>query len=163
ATKTRSRCVGEMYSPRNRSSVSGSAVRRRATAARTRASTSSSRRSTWITEGSAAVVSGGAAIDLRAIDAADAQDAAGLFLFPGADQFLLVGRHARLVSGLAQLEPSPSLRPAGSRGAHRLGGLGGCGRAPAPHRARSGPDRLIRLAVRSGHDELRLFQHGRPG
>src|ERR1700674_6002739 len=67
---------------------------------------------------------------LRAVDAANAQDATGLLLFPRANHFFLVGRHTGLVNRLAWLEPPRGLRPAGSGRTDRLGTLGGC-RAPA--------------------------------
>src|SRR5207249_8958672 len=71
----------------------------------------------------------GAAIALRPIHAADAQDAAGLLLFTGADHLLLVGRDAWLVDRLAGLEPTGRLRSCGSGRADQLGGLG-CYRGP---------------------------------
>jgi hypothetical protein len=42
---------------------------------------------------------------LRAVDAANAQDATGLLLFPGANHFFLIGRDPRLVNRLAWFEP----------------------------------------------------------
>src|SRR5260370_40434136 len=150
-----------MYSPRNRSSVSGSVVRRRATAARTRASISSRRRRTWISDGSATAVRPGADIGSGAVDAANAQDAAGLLLFPGANQLFLVGRDAGLFSPRAWLEPPGGLRSTGSGRAHRLGTLGGGRPALGPPPSRRGCRPFFGLTIGSREGESRLFEDRR--
>src|SRR2546426_8235754 len=163
-----------MYSPRNRSSVSGSVARRRATAARTRASISSRRRSTWISDGSAPPprpspasggvrVPGSAAILLGAVDAANAQNAAGLLLFARANHFFLIRRHTGLIGRLAALEPPRGLRPTGSRRTHRLRGLGSS-RAPTRSPASRGRrGRVLALTIGTREAESGLFQDRRTG
>src|SRR2546428_1250028 len=164
----------EMYSPRNRSSVSGSVARLRATAARTRASISSRRRSTWISDGSAPPprpspasggvrVPGSADILLGAVDAANAQNAAGLLLLARANHFFLIRRHTGLVCRLAALEPPRGLRPTGSRRTHRLRGLGSSRaptRSPASRRRRG---RVLALTIGTREAESGLFQDRRAG
>src|SRR2546422_8510659 len=163
-----------MYSPRNRSSVSGSVARLRATAARTRASISSRRRSTWISDGSAPPprpspasggvrVPGSADILLGAVDAANAQNAAGLLLFARANHLFLIRRHTGLVGRLAGLEPPRCLRPTGSRRTHWLRGLGSSRaptRSPASRRRRG---RVLALTIGTREAESGLFQDRRTG
>src|SRR2546425_9674021 len=163
-----------MYRPRNRSSVSGSVARLRATAARTRASISSRRRSTWISDGSAPPprpspasggvrVPGSADILLGAVDAANAQNAAGLLLFARANHLFLIRRHTGLVGRLAGLEPPRGLRPTGSRRTHRLRGLGSSRaptRSPASRRRRG---RVLALTIGTREAESGLFQDRRTG
>src|SRR5438128_7140310 len=105
----------------------------------------------------------GAGIRLRAVDAANAQNAAGLLLFSRANHLFLVRRHTGLVGRLARLEPPGGLRPAGARRTHRLRGLGSS-RAPtgsASSRARRGC--VLTLTVGTREAESGLFQDRRTG
>src|ERR1700732_4225551 len=65
-------------------------------------------------DGAATSVRPGAGIGSGTVDAADAQDSAGLLLFARANQLFLVRRDTRLVDGLARLEPPGGLRAARS-------------------------------------------------
>src|ERR1700694_2975917 len=91
-------------------------------------------------DGSATAVRPGADIGSGTVDAADAQDSAGLLLFARANQLFLVRHDTRLVDGLARLEPPGGLRPAGSGRADRLGVRGGraSARLAAPRRRHPG-------------------------
>src|SRR2546425_10461834 len=117
-----------------------------------------------MTDESATAVRPGAAISLRAVDAANAQDAAGLFLLPGADEFLLVGLDARLTDRFTGLETTGGFRSPRPRRTHGLGTLSRCGRrAPATCAAGCRRARLFGFTFRSRKREPGFFEHGRSG
>src|ERR1700694_5929471 len=114
-------------------------------------------------DGSATPVRPGADIGSGTVDAADAQDSAGLLLFARPNELFLVRRYTWLVDRLARLEPTGGLRPAGSGRAHGLGSLGGC-RAPATSAAARRRRRpVLRLAIGSCEGKSRLFEDRRTG
>src|ERR1700730_16363921 len=112
---------------------------------------------------SATAVRPGAALTLSPVDAADAQDAAGLLLFPRADQLVLVGHDTRLADGLAPLKPGRWLGAGRSGRADRLGVVRHCRPPPAPGASRRRRTGSFGLTVGSRKPELRLFENRRPG
>src|SRR3989442_2360347 len=100
---------------------------------------------------------------LGAVDAANAQNAAGLLLFPRANHLFLIRRHTGLAGRLARLETSRSLWPTGSRSTHRLRGLGSS-RAPTRSTASRGRrGRVLALTIGTREAESGLFQDRRTG